>query len=94
MAAGCCFFAVISTRMWSAGRDHGVFTPRSLAGSGFKLLQLSMTSRPAPAPGGVLFVRNQLSVALDTASIGRPFSVALERRLSQVRVARAKRYVP
>lgn len=89
---------------------------RSLAGSGFKLLQLSITTRPAPAPGGVglrlvlrvsnagtlstvyadalLFVRKQLSVALDAASIGRPFPPALERRLSQVLVARAKRYVP
>jgi hypothetical protein len=42
----------------------------------------------------LLFVRHQVSVALDTASIDRPFPAALERQLSRVLVARAKRYVP
>jgi hypothetical protein len=42
----------------------------------------------------LLFVRNQVSVALDTAAIGRPFPAALERQLSEALVARAARYVP
>lgn len=42
----------------------------------------------------LLFVRRQVSVALDTASIDRPFPAALERQLSNVLVARAKRDVP
>jgi hypothetical protein len=89
---------------------------RSLSGSAFKLLHLSITSRPPPAAGGVglrlvlrlsrsgtvfteyadalLFVRRQVSVALDTSSIGRAFPAARERQLSHVLVARAKRYVP
>lgn len=88
---------------------------QTLAGSSFKLLHLSIRTRPAPAPGGLgvrlalrlststgvmmeyadalLFARNQVSVALDTASLGRPFPAALERHLSGLLVARAKRYV-
>ena len=42
----------------------------------------------------LIFVRRQVSVALDTAGISRPFPAALERRLSRVLVARAKRKVP
>jgi hypothetical protein len=88
---------------------------RTFAGSRFKVLRLTVTSRRPPAPGGIglrvklrlsssqgvvteyadalLFVRKQVTVALDTGSQGRPFPARLERHLSGLLVARAKRIV-
>jgi hypothetical protein len=41
-----------------------------------------------------VFVRDRAEVALDTSALGQPFPAALEHRLSEVLVARAKQHLP